>query len=70
MNERSGIVTVNGNPMTLQGDEIKVGDKAPDFEVLDNDFKPVKLSSFKGKIVVISSVPSLDTSVCDAETRR
>lgn len=70
MNERSGIVTAGGNPMTLQGNEIKVGDKAPDFEVLDNNSKPVHLSAFRGKIIVIASVPSLDTAVCDAETRR
>jgi thiol peroxidase len=70
MNERSGIVTAGGNPMTLQGNEIKVGDKAPDFEVINTDSKAVHLSAFKGKIVVIASVPSLDTAVCDAETRR
>jgi thiol peroxidase len=70
MKERSGIVTVEGKPLTLLGKERKVGDKAPDFEVLDNDLSPVKFSSFKGKVCIISSVPSLDTSVCDAETRR
>lgn len=70
MTERAGIITMKGNPLTLVGKELKVGDPAPDFEVLDNDLAPVKLSSFRGKICVISSVPSLDTPVCDMETRR
>ena len=58
------------NKLTLIGKELKVGDSAPDVEVLDNNLSPVKLSSFRGKICVISSVPSLDTPVCDMETRR
>jgi len=49
---------------------VKVGDQAPDLRVLDNDLSPVQLSSYRGKICVISSVPSLDTPVCDMETRR
>jgi thiol peroxidase len=68
--EHAGIITINGNPLTLVGSELKVGDAAPDFELLDNDLSPVKLSSFRGKVIIISSVPSLDTSVCDMETRR
>ncbi len=70
MPERPKAVTMRGNPLTLIGDEIKVGDKAPDFEVLDTSLSPVKLSSYAGKIVVIASVPSLDTPVCDLETRK
>ena len=70
MIERAGIITMKGNPLTIAGKELKVGDIAPDFEVLDNDLAPVKFSSFRGKIYVISSVPSLDTPVCDMETRR
>ena len=70
MIERAGIITMKGNPLTLVGKELKVGDIAPDFEVLDNDLAPVKFSSFRGKVCVISSVPSLDTPVCDMETRR
>ncbi len=70
MKERTGMVTMKGNPLTLVGVELKVGDAAPDFEVLDNDLSPVKLSSFRGKVCIISSVPSLDTPVCDMETRR
>ncbi len=68
--ERSGLVTMRGNPLTLIGNSLKVGDKAPDFEVTGNDMKPAGLSSFQGKVCVISSVPSLDTPVCDMETRR
>ncbi|MBW2247683.1 MAG: redoxin domain-containing protein, partial [Deltaproteobacteria bacterium] len=70
MEERTDIITMKGNPLTLIGKELKVGDSAPDREVLDNNLSPVKLSSFRGKICVISSVPSLDTPVCDMETRR
>ncbi len=70
MEERKGAVTLKGNPLTLVGKEVKVGDKAPDVELLDNDLKPVKFSAFKGKVVIVSSVPSLDTPTCDMETRR
>lgn len=70
MKERKGIVTIKGNPLTLLGDEVMVGDKAPDFEVIDNELSPVKFSSFLEKICILSSVPSLDTPVCDMETRR
>jgi thiol peroxidase len=70
MKERTGIITMRGNPLTLMGKELKVGDSAPDFEVLDNDLSPFKLTSFRGKVCIISSVPSLDTPVCDMETRR
>ncbi len=70
MEERVGVITKKGKPLTLVGQELKEGDPAPDFEVLDNGLSPVKLSSFQGKVCVISSVPSLDTPVCDMETRR
>lgn len=70
MKERSGVVTFLGNPLTLLGDEVSVGSKAPDFTALDNSLAPVSLSSFAGKVVIISSVPSLDTPVCDMTTRR
>ena len=56
--------------MTVLGDEVSVGEQGPDCEVLANDLSAVKLSSFRGKICIISSVPSLDTSVCDTMTRR
>lgn len=70
MSERTGIITFKGNLMTLLGPELKVGDKAPDFLVVDNSLTPVSLASSAGKIRVISAVPSLDTPVCDTETRR
>jgi len=70
MNERNGIITFKGNPFTLLGAEIKVGAKAPDFTVVDNSLTPVTLATYSGKIKVISAVPSLDTPVCDTETRR
>jgi len=70
MQERTGIITMKGNPLTLLGPELKLGDKAPDFEVLDNNLKPVSLAAYQGKVCVIVSVPSLDTPVCDLETRR
>jgi len=70
MKERKGLVTIKGKPLTLIGNEIKVGDKAPDFTCLDNDLNPVSLSAFKGKVCVLAAVPSLDTPVCDIETRR
>jgi len=68
--ERKNVVTFLGNPLTLVGDVVDVGDKAPDFTVLDNDLNPVDFSSFEGKVIILSSVPSLDTSVCDMETRK
>jgi thioredoxin-dependent peroxiredoxin len=70
MAERTGIITFKGNPFTLLGPELHVGDKAPDFTVVDTTLAPVTLASYSGKIKIISSVPSLDTPVCDTETRR
>ena len=70
MEERSGTVTMQGNPFTLLGKDLKVGESAPDLELLDNNLNPVKLSSYRGKVCVVSTVPSLDTPVCDMETRR
>ncbi|WP_373497856.1 thiol peroxidase [Desulfococcus sp.] len=70
MKERTGIVTMKGNPVTLMGKEIQVGDTAPDVELTATNLSPVRLSAYRGKVCVISSVPSLDTPVCDMETRR
>ncbi len=70
MGERNNVVKMKGDPLTLIGNEVKVGDIAPDFEVLDGGLKPVRLSDFKGKVVVVVSVPSIDTPVCDLETKR
>jgi thiol peroxidase len=63
-------VLMKGNPMTLSGREIKVGDQAPDATLVANDLSEVKLFSFKGKKVILSAVPSLDTAICDLETKR
>ncbi|MBJ6724138.1 thiol peroxidase [Geomesophilobacter sediminis] len=63
-------ITFKGNPITLVGPELKVGDAAPDFNVVDNGLAPVNLATYQGKIKIISAVPSLDTPVCDTETRR
>lgn len=70
MPERKGLVTMKGKPLTLVGNEVKLGDAAPDFVCVANDLSEMKLSSLGGKIVLLSSVPSLDTSVCDRETHR
>ena len=70
MTERKGVTTFKGKPMTLVGNEVHAGDKAPDFEVTDNSMNPVKFSSFLGKTIIISSVVSLDTPTCDTETHR
>lgn len=61
---------MKGNPLILTGSEVKVGQPAPDFEVVANDMSAVKFSSYRGKVCIICSVPSLDTSVCDIETRK
>lgn len=67
--ERTNLITMNGNPLTLVGDEVKVGDQAPDFTVVDNNMTPLTFSDHVGeKIYVISTVPSLDTPVCSKQT--
>ncbi len=70
MTERKGAVTFQGNPLTLVGEEVAVKQNAPDVTLVDTEMNPVKLSSFRGKTVVLATVPSLDTPVCAAETRR
>lgn len=70
MADRAGAVTLHGNPLTLTGDEVAVGSSAPDVELLDNELQPVKLSDYRGKVCIVSTVPSLDTPTCDMETRR
>ncbi|MFA5553365.1 MAG: thiol peroxidase [Phycisphaerae bacterium] len=70
MSERKGAVTMKGNPLTLTGGEVAVGQKAPDFAVLAGDLSPAGLEKFKGKKCVILSVPSLDTSVCSIEAKK
>jgi Peroxiredoxin len=68
--DRPGATTFKGSPLTLVGPEIKPGDKAPDFEVTDLSLQPVKLSDTSGKVRIFSVVPSLDTPVCDMQTKR
>ncbi|MCP4136480.1 MAG: thiol peroxidase [bacterium] len=68
--ERENIVTINGNALTLVGPDVKEGDTAPDFTVLNGDLAPVKFSDFAGRVVIISAVPSLDTPVCELQTKR
>ena len=70
MEDTAASVTFEGNPLTLTGSLPKVGEPAPDFEVLANDLSPVKLSDFRSKVCVICTVPSLDTPVCDTEVRK
>lgn len=67
--ERKGVITFQGGPLTLTGTEIKAGDKAPDFKVLDGGLKETGLKDFEGKIKIISVTPSLDTPVCDLQAR-
>lgn len=63
-------VTMNGQPIRVSGKTLKPGDKAPDFTLAGKDLQPVTLEQFKGKVLIISCVPSVDTPVCDMETRR
>ncbi len=70
MSERPGLITMKGHPLTLVGQEVKVGDHAPDFTVVANDLSDFRFASLQGQVCVISAVPSLDTPVCDLATRR
>ncbi|MEA2041636.1 MAG: thiol peroxidase [Bacteroidota bacterium] len=69
MEQNNVKITFAGNPMPVSGKEIKVGDKAPNFTVLDNDLKPVQLSDFDG-VKILSVFPSLDTGVCASQNRK
>ncbi|HEY8529015.1 MAG TPA: thiol peroxidase [Paenibacillaceae bacterium] len=68
--ERANVATLKGNPLTLVGPELKPGDPAPDFRLNKSLTEVVTLKDFAGKIKLISVVPSIDTGVCDAQTRR
>jgi len=68
--ERPGATTMRGNPLTLVGPELKPGDKAPDFEAVGDGLKPVTLAATGSGVRIFSVVPSLDTPVCDAQTKR
>ena len=70
MIERRGIITLKGGPLTLLGEEVKVGQRAADCTVIDQNLNPVSLSTFWGKNLLVMSVPSLDTPVCSIEARR
>jgi len=68
--ERAGATTLKGNPLTLIGPELKAGDAAPEFTATDGSLKPVHLSDTGHSTRIFSVVPSLDTPVCDAQTKR
>jgi len=68
--ERPGATTLRGNPLTLIGPELHAGDDAPDFQLVDNGLKTVTLKDTGSQVRIISVVPSLDTPVCDAQTKR
>src|SRR6202140_2472893 len=68
--ERPGATTMRGNPLTLIGPELQPGDHAPDFSVVDGTLSPVDLEQTGHHVRIISVVPSLDTPVCDAQTKR
>ncbi len=70
MKETTGKITFKGNPLTLLGEEVKVGDKAPDFTLVGADLSPVKLSDYAGKVVVLALYPSIDTGVCQLQNKR
>src|ERR1700728_2049742 len=68
--ERPGATTLKGNPLTVLGPELKTGQKAPDFQAIDDGLKPANLASTGHGVRIFSVVPSLDTPVCDAQTKR
>ena len=68
MFKREGLFTMKGNPITIVGNEIKVGQSAPDFKVLTNDLAPFTLKDAGDKVKIISVVPSIDTGVCELQT--
>lgn len=68
--ERTGVASMRGNPIVLLGPEIRPGQPAPDFQAVDTSLQTRTLRDFLGKVLVLASVPSLDTAVCAAETRR
>jgi thiol peroxidase len=68
--ERPGAVTFKGQPLTLVGPELKPGEKAPDFTIIDQSLQPASLKDYAGKVILLSVVPSLDTGICSAQTKR
>lgn len=63
-------ITFKGSPLTLIGRELKIGDNAPEFNVLSNDMKEIHLAEFRGKILLLNVVTSLDTPICDEQTKK
>ena len=70
LNERPGATTLKGNAMTLLGPELQTGDRAPDFDLINDSLQPVNLDKTGKGVRIFSVIPSLDTPVCDAQTRR
>jgi len=70
MQEQTGVVTLRGTPMTLVGAPLIEKTAPSDVELVSNDITPVRISDYKGNVCLISSVPSLDTPICDIQTRR
>jgi thiol peroxidase len=68
--ERPSAVTFKGQPLTLVGPELKPGEKAPDFTIIDQSLQPASLKDYAGKVILLSVVPSLDTGICSAQTKR
>ncbi len=68
--ERPNAVTFKGNPLTLVGNELKVGDPAPDATLITQDLRTVNLKDYMGKVLLISAVPSIDTGICSAQTKK
>ncbi|MBP6322774.1 MAG: thiol peroxidase [Fusobacteriaceae bacterium] len=68
--ERKNIITFQGTPLTLVGEEIKVGAVSPDFTVTKNNLSQMSLSELKGKVIIISAMPSVDTGICELQTMR
>ena len=70
MSQGTASVTFKGNPITLSGHGASKGDPAPPFTLVANDLSPKSLADYRGKVIVLSSVPSLDTGICSTETKR
>jgi thioredoxin-dependent peroxiredoxin len=68
--ERPGATTMRGRPLTLVGPELKTGDKAPEFDAVNDSLQPINLKGTGDGVRIFSVVPSLDTPVCDAQTKR
>ena len=70
MRKDNSKVSAKGNPITLAGNEVKAGDTAPDFRLVDKDLSPRSLKDYEGKVKVLAIYPSIDTGVCAAQNRK